>query len=228
MRKTTLAVCTFVISLVYMIGTMILSDYHVAQVIAKYHLPKDIFGEESGYSIQELETEYKNFQITYGEILPPGIANMHALAQKHKISRFIDLGSGTGKTVLVARMMGFERAEGIEIVRSRHYIAMNSLQKLPSAYKTGITFIHGDAFQYTFERDVPLMIFMSNLVWDQQSIRNLFHHIALSCAPGTLVISSYCYMHPDDEKNYTYLGTVNTPMTWNYFSYCYIHMLGKK
>lgn len=225
MKKSSLAVCTLIVAAMYMLITMYLTDYYTAQVIKRYNLPNDIFGDESGYTLDAEESRYKNYQITYGEVLAPGIRNMWTLARQNNINSFVDLGSGTGKTVLIAHLMGFKEATGIEIVHSRHRIAMSMLPKLGEDQKMGITFILGDAFRYDFNQQVPHLIFMSNLVWTKQSICNIFSRIASVCAPGTVVVSSYCYMHPKDKDKYVYVGTIRTPMTWNYFSYCYVHRL---
>lgn len=80
---------------------------------------------------------------TYGEILPEGFA---ALLEKLKAmpgQRLYDLGSGTGKMVVLAWLLGFN-ATGVELVKDRHDVAHKIQTVVQGTKEDGIDFIHGD------------------------------------------------------------------------------------
>merc|ERR1719487_1864599 len=81
-----------------------------------------------------------NMAMTYGEVLPHSVFHMLALAaeknpnlrdeQGHlKPGHFYDLGSGFGKTVILASLLGFE-GDGIELRGPRFNVACKSLGRL--------------------------------------------------------------------------------------------------
>jgi len=66
---------------------------------------------------------------TYGEIPPVGFVQLLNFVQAKPCQLFYDLGSGTGKTVILAWLLGL-RATGIELVQERHNAACEALERL--------------------------------------------------------------------------------------------------
>ncbi len=67
---------------------------------------------------------------------------------------FVDLGSGKGKAVYLASLMGFERCIGVEYSDSLHQIAIRNLQGRGTS-------ICQDAMSFEFPRE-PLVVFLFN------------------------------------------------------------------
>src|SRR4051812_35698936 len=72
---------------------------------------------------------------------------------------FVDLGSGKGRTLLMAAEFGFRRIVGVELLSDLHTIAQSNIQK--SDYKDRIESICVDARDYTFPLE-PLVIYLFN------------------------------------------------------------------
>lgn len=76
--------------------------------------------------------------------------------------RFIDLGSGKGRVLLLAARAGFRRIEGVEFGRDLHMIAEENIRLfLPSVPGAAIRSHHGDAAAFDF-RSEPSVCFLNN------------------------------------------------------------------
>jgi SAM-dependent methyltransferase len=76
---------------------------------------------------------------------------------------FIDLGSGKGRSVLVAARWPFRRVIGVEFVRQFHEIAVENLRRWPASKISceQITLWCEDAATFEFPPD-PLVVYMFN------------------------------------------------------------------
>merc|ERR1719507_2324928 len=72
------------------------------------------------------QTPHGDMALIYGEIKPSSILNMYSQLGAHKGTKFFDLGSGTGKPVVMAALLGLD-ATGIELVQGRFDTACNYL-----------------------------------------------------------------------------------------------------
>jgi len=81
---------------------------------------------------EECETEYTGHKITYGEMEYEGIQQLYEHVTSHlspKIDTFIDIGSGRGKLCMyMASKPKITSVLGIELVRQRHYDALQLYQ----------------------------------------------------------------------------------------------------
>lgn len=99
------------------------------------------------------------------EATPPGIFD-HLLVQAGVTDSagltFIDLGSGKGRTLLLASLAGFPRAEGVELGEELHAIACRNIQTFKQRSGGGdIVAIRGDARDFRFP-PVPTVCFLNN------------------------------------------------------------------
>jgi SAM-dependent methyltransferase len=76
---------------------------------------------------------------------------------------FIDLGSGKGRTLLMASEYPFHRIVGVELLPSLHEIAKENLSKYKSETQKcfALEAVCGDATQFPFP-DEPIVIFLFN------------------------------------------------------------------
>jgi SAM-dependent methyltransferase len=74
---------------------------------------------------------------------------------------FVDLGSGKGRALLLARDAGFAQAVGVEFAAELHESALRNVASLPEAARARIALVHGDAATYDFP-EVPLVVFLYN------------------------------------------------------------------
>ncbi len=76
---------------------------------------------------------------------------------------FIDLGSGKGRTLLLASDYPFKRIIGVEFCRELHDCALLNLRVYRSATQrcTNLISVHADATQFEFPQD-PLLVYAYN------------------------------------------------------------------
>jgi len=77
--------------------------------------------------------------------------------------RFIDLGSGKGRVLLVASEFPFREVLGVEFARELHEIACQNLQRYrsPSQKTRNVRSVYGDAIAFEFPV-APLVLFLAN------------------------------------------------------------------
>eukprot|EP00747_Dinoflagellata_sp_TGD_P184268 gnl/TRDRNA2_/TRDRNA2_39739_c0_seq1.p1 gnl/TRDRNA2_/TRDRNA2_39739_c0~~gnl/TRDRNA2_/TRDRNA2_39739_c0_seq1.p1 ORF type:complete len:333 (-),score=62.65 gnl/TRDRNA2_/TRDRNA2_39739_c0_seq1:57-1055(-) len=131
---------------------------------------EDFFAEQRPYRGYGREPSKVGIEFTYGELTIDGIAALVADAKarlEKPIRNFLDLGSGTGKVVLVAAALCPEmsRATGIEASEQRHEMAEHLLQDLASGnarhqrLRDQVLLVHGDA------RSAVALIASADVVW---------------------------------------------------------------
>lgn len=115
-------------------------------------------------------------EFTYGELTVEGVAAIlqdaharRASGNGRPVQCFLDLGSGTGKTVLAAAALFpmLEHAIGVELSKPRHKIASEGREALASSAVANrlldrVTFIHGDACRAVAAIAAADVIWVSN------------------------------------------------------------------
>ncbi len=100
---------------------------------------KDIFNilykERSGYtsalSREDATLAQQKIFLTYGEILPEGLAKLFEFVKVSQDDSFVDLGSVAGKTVLEAYLSyQMKNSYGVEIDSARHQVALEAFSAL--------------------------------------------------------------------------------------------------
>lgn len=122
-----------------------------------------LYAGVSGYDLSNrakarLNKEDKSF--TYGEIIPSAMRVFLNTIQPEQASVFYDLGSGTGKAVMLAALSGvFKAVRGVELLEELHDAAERIHQKytfavepyLPANHiRPSIQFFNGDIISHDF------------------------------------------------------------------------------
>jgi SAM-dependent methyltransferase len=188
-------------------------DQDFQDLLRNNDISLDIFGRYSGYTLGALFKASTG----YGEVTVKGMQAIYDMARRHHIRTFYDIGCGIGKSLLMALLLGFERAVGVEIVNERVDIARQMQAKLPTSLKTAMTISQGDwATELKIPENTPIMIFVSNLLWSEEESRRLFQFLAKTTPRGSIIISSVYYATDGLEK----IDTLLVPMSWFHYSYC--------
>jgi len=74
---------------------------------------------------------------------------------------FIDLGSGKGRTLLMASEYPFRRVLGVELLAELHQIALENIAKYKGGVGDRVESICADARSFEFPRD-PMVLFLFN------------------------------------------------------------------
>ncbi|MFA6427513.1 MAG: hypothetical protein WCW16_03670 [Candidatus Magasanikbacteria bacterium] len=135
--------------------------------------------------------------LTYGEILLDSFFEMFRdipLTAQHKV--FYDLGSGIGKAVLAAVLLGnFEKVCGVEILTDLHKIATGVLSDFidesptlfPSRKETKVILHNGDFFSYNVsDADV---VFIQSTCFGEELMAKLSEKLS-SLKPGSIIITA--------------------------------------
>jgi SAM-dependent methyltransferase len=96
---------------------------------------------------------------------PPGLLRtlLPKVAPFPSRTTFVDLGSGKGRTLLVAAELGFARCIGVEFSGLLHEIAEQNRASFAQAGgpADAVELVHGDAGSFAFP-DAPLVVFLNN------------------------------------------------------------------
>lgn len=148
---------------------------------------------------------------TYGELLPTTVAHMLALAGARPGQRYYDLGSGTGKTVYLAGLLGLN-ATGVELVPDRTRAACAALGrpvKTGHVEKGSMTFVTGDFLDVDFS-DADVLF--TDSVMFSDDLKEGLASIAGRMKPGAKVVSFAGLPGPAfSAQKETFVG----PTTWS-------------
>lgn len=104
------------------------------------HIFNSLYQDINGYTLSSLgraEMRIKDKTFTYGEISPEAFYSILKHLPKKPKGNFYDLGSGTGKAVLLAHMLfDFSKTVGIELLTPLHQAAENTLMRYKNEYKS--------------------------------------------------------------------------------------------
>lgn len=209
--------------IIYMIVTLTFKDMYLETLMTQNGLP-NVF--ENIDKCHDPGKNYFGHSTTYGEIISTGVGTIADISRTEGIKVFMDMGSGIGKSVVIARLYGFERCIGIEIVEKRHYQALRVLRQLPARISNDIELYNQDIFDFDFSSiKEPISIFASNILWSKETTKDMFAMIAKRCKPRTLVfVSSFDFHDGDLDRFYKYT-VVSIPMSWDWQSICYVYQL---
>ncbi len=133
----------------------------------------------SGYSISQQARKKLSFSDkahTYGEVTPEGFSKMMADLDYKKDGVFYDLGSGTGKAVILAAMFGnFSKLIGIEIIEDLYKAAKGVLTRFDQEVRPllakekqnqKLSFVNANFLGYDFS-DAELIFTHSTCFYDE-------------------------------------------------------------
>ena len=176
-----------------------------------------IFHGVKGNGLDDEEYDSK-YALTYGELTLEGVEDLVKEYQKVKKIEtyasdrqvFYDLGSGTGKIVLmVAALVPSLKSYGIELVKHRHEKALRALEQSDTNTKNNVTFLHGSFL------DHPICnagwIFISNLCFSKEINKEIAEKIEREVQTDTLIASSRDLpVDPNKFENINFF----LPMSW--------------
>lgn len=100
----------------------------------------------------------------YYEATPPGVVRfaLRRIAEPLENLVFIDLGSGKGRTVLIAAAYPFARVVGVEFSPQLHRTALRNVRRYRGPVRAGeITMLNMDAVDFVLEAR-PCVVFLYN------------------------------------------------------------------
>lgn len=156
---------------------------------AMFHsLYKDIFGEvlskkDRGRVIKD------DCSLIYGEICFDSFEELLRVAGANSDEVFYDLGSGTGKAVIVAALtQSFVKCVGVEILPSLYSTSIQCLNSLNGTYKNIIHFIQGNFYDVDIsEADI---IFINATGFFGESFAQLSQKLETAKSKARIIITS--------------------------------------
>ena len=220
--------------------------FGIAALASVHRRPRETFVEDEDTSMSEMSTlataafaglngfgsgdgNYAGHSIGYGEVLPEGVRRIRDLAKARGIDTFVDMGCGIGKGVVMARLLGFSRSVGVDVVSHRIDGARTAVSRLPPEFRAQIEVHVMDMFDYDLGAfGKPVCVFASNLLWSTDTNQRFFRKIVESCEVGTTIVSSKREVRPEDEAFLREDPSVTVPMSWMESSNCFVTTLVKK
>jgi hypothetical protein len=133
-------------------------------------------------------------------------------------STFVDLGSGIGKAVFSAGLLGnFKRCTGVELLRNLHLMAESIKEESEEIERkeglrlinSELIFINKDLLEYDFSNDD--VVFTNSTCWNKRTLE------LISIKSNDMKLSSYL-INTDQELNLSQswkrVLTLNTQMSW--------------
>lgn len=204
--------------IVYSICSWFIPPYESAfySLLEQTNIPRDICKPCNEFdAFFYLRTrKYAGFSTGYGEITVDGIRSIARLANERGISTFYDIGSGNGRSLLMAALLGFERVQGVEVVQERYNQSLQMHGRLPIKLQSKIDIYLGDYIEAAKVPKQPCVVFISNILWSQKQNQRLFEYLERSLAKGSIVIAST--ISTPMQKD----GTISISMSWFPYSWC--------
>jgi len=170
-----------------------------------------------GESAKSFGSEYA---LVYGEISPFSLVSMFCKVCATPGQRFYDLGSGTGKAVVLAKLLGLT-ATGIEIFEDRWLVSCEAKERLLSELKDsdGIQFLHANVLDVDFT-DADLVL-CTDILWPAE-LRAGVANIARGMQRGSFVVTNeeIC-----DDPGFDLLTEIELVTNWNSAQTYLIHIV---
>mmetsp|Transcript_51031 Transcript_51031/g.148133 ORF Transcript_51031/g.148133 Transcript_51031/m.148133 type:complete len:302 (-) Transcript_51031:105-1010(-) len=182
-----------------------LSEVYEGHVLDPFHMDGHAFNENFDRAWDQLG----NASI-YGEILPQSVVAMLASVGARPGMKYYDLGSGFGKTVILAGLLGLE-ATGVELVDQRWHASCAALSRARDAssslHPRQVRMVHGDILNFDFS-DADI-VFTDSLAFSE-SMMDMLSQAARRMRPGTRIITA----QPLDSVWFRDVATFKGPSTW--------------
>jgi hypothetical protein len=182
-----------------------------------------IYKDLNGY----ISSKHDTYNLTYGEITLDGMNNIVKYLDDNNIRKdiFIDLGCGIGKSLIMAKMKGFKRCIGVELVKERFDNAMIAYNRLDKQDQEGIEIYNNDLFEEPRIRELDknnsVIVFVSNLLFNQDVTNKMFTYLTDILPSNSLIIVSK--RPTTDSDKLKYISTLEVPMSWMSKSICHLY-----
>lgn len=148
----------------------------------------------------------------YGEIQPTAVLEMMQITGVKEGQKYYDLGSGYGKTVVLAWLLGLN-ATGVELATERWESSCEALHRASSVTSgagNGVNMIHASFFDVDFS-DADL-VFMDSVMFSEDTMKQLAKRI-LHLRVGTKIVSSHMGLPGPGFKK---LGEMKGKVSWTH------------
>lgn len=185
----------------------------------------DVYGGQSAFggatlSVQDCATfnsrEGGVIESVYGELTPHGVVKMLRAANAMPGARYYDIGAGTGKTVILAWLLGYHAA-GIELSEARWWESCKRLAKLRKLRDSGsglfmnendeLELVNGSFDSFDFS-DGDL-IFINNVMWSDTTMSTLEKSLATLHAGARIVTAK-----PLSGPRFALRSTITLETSW--------------
>lgn len=171
------------------------------------------FGKE-GYKVitQEERKKHGKQLTTFGSVTYKGLKKIIDIFLKvHKTTKnkvLLDLGSGDGRIPIWASKWDFKSCEGVELLKSRHDLAMSKRDELSEPRKVRVKLSEGNLLEYPVSHGD--IIYISSLCFGKELLKKLSEKLAKECKYGAHVYSNRELRHPQLKQ----LSIFTIEQTW--------------
>lgn len=189
------------------------------------HALAELYGKlPSGYTVRDV----RGAEYTYGELTSEGAQCIlrHAEGRCGGIRCFVDLGSGTGKIVLLTTMLlpKLCRSIGVELCAERHAIALAAHAEVQRCFGCKVAeravFLHEDSTLAVATVANADVIWVSNLCLSSAVNQRIAYLIDMFAQEGTLVYS--LWKLPCMRKKHGSTDSVFAPCSWNFHQQVFV------
>jgi len=171
------------------------------------------FGKE-GYKVITKEERKKHGKkiTTFGSVTYKGLKQIIDIFLKvHKTTKgkvLLDLGSGDGRIPIWASKWNFKSCEGVELLKSRHDLAMSKRDELSESREARVKLSEGNLLEYPVNHGD--IIYISSLCFDKELLKKLSEKLAKECKYGVHIYSNRALEHPQLKQ----LSIFTIEQTW--------------
>lgn len=148
----------------------------------------------------------------YGEMQPNTVLEMLRVTGMKEGQKYYDLGSGYGKTVVLAWLLGLN-ATGVELSNDRWQVSCHALKRSPdvgvSGPGNGVKFIRANFFDVDFF-DADL-VFLNSVMFSDETMQGLAE-AARALKPGSKIVSSHMGL---PGYGFRKLGEIKGSVSWS-------------
>ncbi|GIW65612.1 MAG: methyltransferase [Candidatus Parcubacteria bacterium] len=183
----------------------------------KIKIFNEIYKDIDGFSLSLSERSKRGINdksFVYGEIIPEGFCEILEKAHADKYSIFYDLGSGTGKAVILAKLIfDVKKSIGIEYLESLIEASQLAYSRFKDIFnlkdENSIEFIKGDIFDNDFS-DGDLVFVNSTCFNDEQLERIVNMSLELKKGSRLIILTKKI----NDNSNFEMINEGLYPFSW--------------
>lgn len=212
-----MAIVVGICIIIYFLFKIIFVDHDLQRMLRSHNI-EHIFDDIDGFTVSSTD-----ITATYGEIRSNGMGNIYKFARDNNITTIIDVGSGVGKSLVLAKLWGFSTCIGVEKNSFRHMQATMVHKRLPEYLNKSITYQELDGFEYDFtQHKKPFIIYISNLMWPNDLCAKFMQKLVKEVVPGSYIVCSKYAYYETDKPRIRHDKILQTPMSWDRQSQCYV------